>query len=261
MDSQGGRLQGDITVIEAGSEIRVSSYETDSQGSFSFSALAGQSITVVAKADGYISSERQVSVGVAAPRLVFSLSLSGQVSGRVIDQSGKAVPEAIVRVRYPGRERLHEFRQEIAEVPTDDYGYFTVPFVERRTPFILDVAAPGRSITSSLPMTLTVDSMAGVLITVSGKTQPVRGKVLDSSSQPIAGASVHLRWIGKGQNAEAPKFQANRFASTGRDGSFEFQDIPEGDIVLVARQGGSRFAAVERSVTASAPLDVVLTIR
>jgi hypothetical protein len=270
INTEGRRLQGDITVIEAGPGIRVSSYETTAQGAFSFPARPGQSITVVAKADGYISSEKQVTLGQAAPNLEFVLSLAGRVSGRVIDEIGKAIPGAVVRVRYPGRAKLHELGQETGDVATDDFGYFTLPFVERRTPFVVDVAAPHRPITSSLPITLSVESMTGVVITVSGKTQVVRGRVLDSTSQPVSGANVHLRWIGKSENpGEANErnssltsmLQANRFASSGRDGSFQFEGVAEGDVIVVARRGSSSPSAVEGTVTGNAPLDVVLILR
>jgi protocatechuate 3,4-dioxygenase beta subunit len=264
-DIAGRPLQGDITVIETGPDIRVSSYETDSQGRFSFSGFIGQSITVVAKADGYISAERQVALGTAMPQLQFALSPAGEVKGRVIDETGRAVAGAIVRLRYSGRARLHELGQEIGEVTTDDYGYFTLPFVEQRTPFIIDVSAAGRPVKSSLTMVLTQESMSGVLIAVSGKTQSVRGKVLDSAGQPVSGANVHLRWIGKAASQQGGSgtsvLQANRFTSTASDGSFQFEGVAEGDVVLVARHGNSRPGVIEGTVTTNTPLEVTLVIR
>ena len=264
-DLEGRPLQGDITVIETGPAIRTSSYETDSQGRFSFPALIGQSITVVAKADRYISAERQVVLGTTLAALEFALSLAGEVKGRVIDETGRAVAGAIVRLRYPDRTRLQELGQEIGEIATDDYGYFTVPFVERRTPFILDVSAASRPVKSSLPMMLTLESMSGVLITVSGRSQSVRGRVLDSTGQPVSGANVHLRWIGSeaGQQGSSltSVLQANRFTSTGSDGSFMFDGVAEGDVILVARYGNSPPGVIERTVTTNAPLDVTLIIR
>src|SRR5688572_974911 len=263
IDTDGNRLQGDVAVIERGADISVSSYETDSQGTFSFQALAGQLITVVAKADGYISSERMINVGSGPQNIEFVLSSSGRVAGRVIDENGRPVPDAVVRIRYPNRSRSHEFGQEVGEVVTDDYGYFTLPFVERRTPFVLDVAAPSRPSTSSLPTTLAGESLNGILLTVTGKTQPVRGKVLDATNQPVTGANVHLRLTGKNaSNASLTSMlQANRFTTTANDGSFLFPDVGEGDVVLVARHGSSRPATVESTVTNSAPLEVTLILR
>jgi hypothetical protein len=119
-------------------------------------------------------------------------------------------------------------------------------------------------------MTLRAAGMGGILIAVAGKTQPVRGKVLDSSGQPVFGAMVTLRRTGKSgtdirrtapEESSAALRDSTRFLTTGADGSFFFPDVPEGEVVVVARRGNSRPAAFPATVSAQTPLEINLTVR
>lgn len=261
-------LRGDVAVTQGGPNVSVSNYQTNSQGWSSFQAIRGEAISIVVKADGYISSEREVVSDLEGSTITFALSPAGKVSGRIVDEIGKPVGGAVVRVRYSGRRRAHQLGQEVGEVTTDDFGYFTLPFVARGNPFVIDVAAPDRPTTSSLPMTLPGESLSGILIALPAKGQVVRGTVLDSFGQPAYNVNVRLRLLEKpepasdefgGASSLTRMLQGNRAAITAPDGSFEFAGVPAGDIVLIARRGNAKPAAVKGHVAAAGtPLEVVI---
>ena len=266
--SDGRPLQGDVTVVESGPTVRVSSYQSDREGRFSFEANAGRPITVVAKADGYSSSERNFLPGTTST-IDFVLSLIGKVSGRAIDETGRGLAGATVSVRYLGRQRSQQFSQEVGDVTTDDFGYFTLPFVERGPAFVIDVVAPGRLMASSWPMGLSAEAIAGVLVTAADNGQLVFGKVVDPMGQPLPGVSVRLRWFDKDETEDVERErnnsltamrQANRMALTDTDGAFAFADVPEGSVIIVASRRDVKPAKVEGNVSSSAPLEVILVL-
>jgi len=129
----GAALAGDVQVISAARYVQARSYLTDQEGRFAIEAPAEPRLLVVAKADGYISAERVVTMTEAGPeiQLDFRLYPAGTVSGRVSDDSGRPIAGAWVRVSYPGQVRRLVFEQETGNVRSDDYGHFRLPLVAR----------------------------------------------------------------------------------------------------------------------------------
>jgi hypothetical protein len=104
-------LKGDISLVYyADGDLKVSTHQTDSQGYFAVGSEPGVTL-VVAKASGHISAETELS-GTESAELEFQLFPAGSVSGRVLDEQGKAVGFAKVLVRYPDENRRYNFRHE-----------------------------------------------------------------------------------------------------------------------------------------------------
>src|SRR5262245_18279957 len=177
-DEAGASLQGDVTVVTGGRNVASWTLQTDSIGRFSFQASEGTPLTVVAKANGYLSAEIFAVAETDAPFLHFRLSVAGRVSGRVIDEDGKGIAGGNLAIRNV-KARPVEFSQETGDVATDDFGYFTVTSVARGRPFTIDVADSRHPLMASPVMTLAGHSLSGVLVTVRETGQVVRGRVLD----------------------------------------------------------------------------------
>jgi hypothetical protein len=262
-------VQGDVAVTEGGRNVRVSNYQTNSDGWASFLANAGREIAILVKADGYISAERVLVPEINGSAITFILSPAGKVSGRVIDESGRAVRGAIVRIRYTGRLRSQQLSQELGEIATDDFGYFTLPFVERGKPFVIDVAAAERPMTSSAPMTLPGESMSGILMALAAGAHPVRGRVVDSFGKPVPNVSIRLRVLDQPgirrdeferASSITAMLQANKIAVTDRDGVFEFSGVPSGDVIVTASWGNAKPVSVKSKVPAGGPLDMTIAL-
>jgi protocatechuate 3,4-dioxygenase beta subunit len=262
-------LQGDVTVTEGGRNVRVANYHTNSEGWASFLANTAREIAIVVKADGYVSAERMLVPEAIGSTMTFVLSPAGKVSGRIIDESGRGLPDAVVRVRYSGRPRAHQLSQELGEIVTDDFGYFTLPFVERGKSFVIDVAAAGRPMAWSSPMTLPGESLSGILIAVPRKSHPVRGRVLDSFGKPVPNVSIRLRVLDQPATPRdeferassiTAMLESNRIAVTDRDGMFEFSGVPPGEIVLIANRGNAKPISIRSKVAAGVPLEVTIAV-
>ncbi|MCL4849918.1 MAG: carboxypeptidase regulatory-like domain-containing protein [Bryobacteraceae bacterium] len=190
---EGNPLAGDVTAVHAAQTSRTTSHRTDSQGAFSFEIDASP-IILVAKADGYVSVERELVLTTSSRTgdIQFVLHPAGSVSGRVVDSSGAAVPGAVVRVRYPGDRRVYRFVQEI-EAQSDTLGNFVLPFVAQGRSFVLETSINDGPISSSAPLTLNSAGMRGVVVALTRRGSVVQGRVVDTRGQPVAGAMVRLQ--------------------------------------------------------------------
>ena len=267
-DAAGAPLQGDLTVVTGGKNVASWSLQTNSIGTFSFQVPEGTPLTVVAKANGYLSAEISVVAQTDAPALHFRLSMAGRVSGRVIDEMGKGIPDAQLAIRYVEESRAVEFSQEIADVATDDFGYFTFTSVARDRPFTIDVADSSHPLVASPVMTLDRDSLIGVLVTVHETGQVVRGRVLDAHGQPLSNIRVHMNWRPESRsNARRREldmsvlhiYERSRSTTTRSDGSFEFRGVAEGVVIVNATNCG-RPVSARGELTANTPFEATLTL-
>jgi hypothetical protein len=247
----------------------VSSYQSDERGHFLFETDAMSSITLVAKADGFSSSEMTFLPGTVTSLIEFMLFPVGRLSGRVVDEKERGVAGATVHLLYLGRKRVQQFGHELGDVTTDDFGYFTLPFVERGPAFVIEATVPGRLMASSSPMGLGGESMGGVLIALTDKGQVVRGKVVDSRGKPVSAATIRLRWLNSEETEDAERDrnnsltamqETNRVAITTSDGTFTFTGVRHGTVVIVASRSDLKPAKFEGTVTADVPLDINLVL-
>jgi len=58
--SNGESIGGEIVVIDPAPQLSVTSHRTDSKGAFEFDVPARPGMLLIARADGYISSEREL---------------------------------------------------------------------------------------------------------------------------------------------------------------------------------------------------------
>jgi hypothetical protein len=227
------------------------SVTADQLGAFTIEAPLGQA-SIVVRADGYDSEQRELLVrpGRANPNLNFSLAQAGSLSGRVVDPMGAAVAGARVWLNYRGDAQAWRFAEETGGEETDALGRFTIPIVAQRRPFVLQAEREGWLPSSSQTMALPSTALDGVLLLLSRRGASVSGRVLDSAGRPVSGAHVHLRAIPADNEFTAELRESfafsrtvNRTARSHEDGSYVFEGVPAGHIVVTANAENRRGAS------------------
>jgi hypothetical protein len=255
-------------VIAGGGAVRMSSAVTDDQGVFRIDAPSGPAV-LVASADGYMSEERQIVVrpGRGNAEVQFTLSPAGSVSGRVFDETGGGVPGARVWVSYMNDARAWRLAGEAGGESADAFGYFKIPAVAQDRPFRLHAESDDRLPSSSGTFVLRGDEMAGVVLLLSRRGAAVRGRVVDSSGNPVPGAEIRMRAIPAEREFSADQRASisfarsiNKTAVSAADGSFAFAAAPDGRVVVTA-QFGPRRASGEATTMAGREIDLTLTLR
>ena len=216
---------------------------SDEGGTFSFDLPPG-TMTLIARADGYVSEQREMVVpaGVASPPVHFKLSPAGSVSGTVIDGSGTPVPGARVWLSYRGEVGGWRRGEELGGDETDRLGHFTIPVVAQNRPFLLHAESEGWLLSSSGSLQLLGHELTGVILLLSRRGIVVSGRVLNATGQPVPGASVRLR--ATPEDGEFSKEQRAAFAyarsthkvtATATDGSYTLTGVPVGRLVITGR--------------------------
>lgn len=263
-----GPLRGDVMVIAGGGAVRMSNAVTDDQGVFRIDAPSGPAV-LVASADGHMSEERQIVVrpGRGNAEVQFTLSPAGSVSGRVFDETGGGVPGARVWVSYMNDARAWRLAGEAGGESADAFGYFKIPAVAQDRPFRLHAESDDRLPSSSGTFVLRGDEMAGVVLLLSRRGAAVRGRVVDSSGNPVPGAEIRMRAIPAEREFSADQRASisfarstNKTAVSAADGSFAFAAAPDGRVVVTA-QFGPRRASGEATTMAGREIDLTLTLR
>jgi len=263
-----GPLRGDIMAIAGGRSVQMRNILTDEQGAFRIELPPGPAV-LVARADGYVSEERQVLVraGQRNAEIQFVLSAAGSVSGRVFDETGAGVPAARVWVTYLNDGRAWRLEGEAGGEAADAFGYFTIPTAAQNRPFRLHAESDGRLPSSSGTLVLRGQELAGVVLLLSRRGATVRGRLVDAAGVPVAGGEVRLRAMpAEGEfNAEQRASvgfarTTNRTAVSAADGSFAFAAVPSGRVVVTAH-AGSRRAANEAATVPGRDVDLTLTLR
>jgi hypothetical protein len=262
----GTPLAGDVTLVSGVGDLKTNNYRADSQGRFAFDVDAPGVCLMVAKADGYISEEREVRLSSTEQQfsLDFTLGSAGVVTGRVVDEAGNGVPAATLRVRYPGTRRRFEFGHE-SLTTVDSSGHFKLPAVAQNRPFVLEVWTPDRPFTTSTQMTFAGPALQSVSVVLSRKGQIVRGRVLDPAGSPLAGVPVRIRAFAdladfSSDDRQSPGFAlvGNRQTLSASDGSYIFQGVPAGRVVLIAGRPGPSATKREDSLRPGQDLTVDL---
>ena len=268
--AEGGQqsLAAAITVVTTGPGVRLQSGTTDERGVFKIEAPIGDAL-IVARADGYASEQRALLVraGESNPNVNFSLARAGSLSGRVVDQTGAAVPGARVWVHYRGDGRGWRVAEETGGEPADAFGNFAVPIVAQGRPFVLHAESEGWLLSSSQTMTIRNSELNGVLLLLSRRGATVSGRVLDSAGRPFSGAHVHLRAIPADNELTADQRDSlafsrsmNRMAVSREDGSYSFEGVPGGRVIVTANAENRR-AASEMDTVAGTQTTIDLSLR
>jgi hypothetical protein len=238
--ADGRRLRATVLRVEGNRDVHVIATETTEDGSYSFQTAAA-SLAIVAKADEYVSEEKVWSRPVQAP-LDFVLVPAALVTGRVTTPQGSGVGLARVSLRYVGAQQRSLFmNKELGDVPTDDYGYFTLPAAAVGRPFVLDVTSDEYPFTSSGVCAAVLERSSPCAVRVSGKTQSVRGTVLDRLGKPASGVLVRLRASADRESLDADQRSSlalarltSKSARSNVDGTFSFAGVPLGQFTLIA---------------------------
>jgi hypothetical protein len=245
--SNGQPIQGEIIVVDVAHQVRMLTFRSDSKGAFDFEIVPGPKILVVAKADGYVSAERELMpVAGGHANVNFTLSPAGSISGRVIDEAGTGVAGAVVRVRYPGERRSYQFADELGESITDDFGSFTLPFVAVDRPFVVEAETTDRLPSTSRTLRFH-RAASGVVVTLGRRGQVVRGKIHNAAGAPAAGVNVRIQCLPAAgefsleeRTSTSFLLRSNKRTTTGPDGGYEFRGVPAGRVIIVASLPGAK---------------------
>lgn len=108
--TDGRPVQGDVTLVEETRFVRAFNHRPDSQGRFAIQADASAAWLLVAKADGYISSEARIGVASASQTFSvnFLLAPTGEATGQVVDEAGRDVTVQLATRGGTVRGRLRD---------------------------------------------------------------------------------------------------------------------------------------------------------
>jgi hypothetical protein len=268
--AEGGQqtLSATITAVTTGPRVHLKNVTADDRGAFTIEAPPGPAM-IVARADGYASEQRELFVrpGRANPNLNFSLPPATSLAGRVVDQTGAGVAGARVWLDYRGGARAWRFAEETGGEQADAFGNFTIPIVAQGRPFVLHAESEGWLLSSSQTMTVRSQELRGVLLLLSRRGSSVSGRVLDSGGRAVSGAHVHLRAVPADSEFTTDQRYSfafsrsmNRMAVSRQDGSFSFEGVPEGHVVLTANADNRR-AASETDTTPGRQTTIDLSFR
>ncbi|HEY6351720.1 MAG TPA: carboxypeptidase regulatory-like domain-containing protein [Candidatus Angelobacter sp.] len=191
-------------------------------GTYTFNNVNAGTATVTASLSGYNSASAQVTVTAGSSDNVPALQLApispGNITGKVVDGAGNPLQSA--NVTGAG-----------LSASTDANGNYTLNNVPAGS-VTLVASAAGDSPASETVTVTAGNTVAAPAITLTSNSGNVTGKVLDSSSNPIAGATVSF---GGGT------------ATADSTGTYSFTNVPAGTIQLVASASG--FQSVTQNVT------------
>jgi protocatechuate 3,4-dioxygenase beta subunit len=225
---------------------------TDDAGWARFRGAAPVSAFVVAASkEGFATARRMVSAGLAGGGVrVFHLELAAalSVSGRVVDESGRALADAaVVAAAGDGGVPVEPARDGVR---TDARGAFTLGALAAGTvtirAFHPSFRAGGAAVVSLVP-----DAPSPEVVIALRRAVTVRGRVVDGHGRPAAWAEVHAYpgkqplWNGAG---------ARHLVADG-EGAFRIDGLPPTSVALLAG-GAAAATARPREVDLSANRDV-----
>ena len=259
-------LEASLTIVSASNGLRLQTVRSNEQGAFTLEAPVGK-VSILARADGFASEQVDVMVrpGRGNADVSITLTPAGSVSGRVVDSSGNAVRGARVWLQYRGEGNAWRSSDEAGGEETDASGFFEVPVVAQRKPFLLHAEADGWLLSTSETMFLRTPALPEVLLLLSRRGVTIGGRILDSAGRPVADADVQLRALPANHVFSAEQRHSMAFARTmtrsvrtRSDGSYTFTGVPTGRVVISARTLDLR-GNVDAEVASN--LHVDLTVR
>jgi protocatechuate 3,4-dioxygenase beta subunit len=275
-DSGGPLRRAQVRI--AGPDIRSRSAMTDGDGRYEFTELPAGRYTVMASKAGYVNLQYgqtrplepgkpiDLADGQAMDRADFVMPRGSAIAGRVVDEFGEPVADAIVLAMRQqwvnGRRRLVPSGRN---AQTNDLGqyriyglspgdYYVSATVRNAEGMGFEMMLPGAPATRSaapasgyaptyFPGTANVADAQKVSLAIGQEAQGtdfallptrlarIRGLVIDSEGRPVDGAFVTAV---PAQSAESV-FMMGGGARTGRDGSFTLQGLAPGDYLLQVR--------------------------
>lgn len=195
---------------------------TAPDGTYTLNNVNAGTVTVTASLSGYNNASTQITVTAASNNSVPELQLApvgpGNITGNVVNGAGSPVQGASVTGAG-------------LTTTTDANGNYTLSNVPAGS-VALVASAPGDSPATETVTVTTGSTVTAPPMTLLSNLGNVTGKVMDTSNNPITGASVSF---GGGT------------ATTDSTGTYTFNNIPAGTIQLVASATG--FQSVTQNVT------------
>ena len=258
---------------------------TDQSGHYTFDSVPAGQYVVSAAAEGYqraTSDPFTVAKGDnTAPALALTpvpTPIFGSVSGIVTDSSGKALAGAVVQIfppkspiplgPTPGLPIIFPPPGSVRVTTTDSTGHYSFDKVPTGT-YVVSASASGYQSATSAPFTVSQGSNTAPTLALTALPPPVigavSGLVTDSSSKPIAGASVELFSVFPNDNNPTgpgtgipiiPPPVVVLVATTDDKGQYTFAKVPTGTYLVAASAAGYQkaisapFAVSEGSNTA-----------
>lgn len=213
---------------------------TDASGAFRLAWTAKTWTWLRVEGEGFFPAQDSFFLDVkspAAPSLV--LYPSSSLAGATVDEHGRPVAGAEVRAFSSEEGRL----REVARVRSSEEGRFRMSGLGHGGSYELLAAAPGLAPSrESVTLGQGAKERSGLRL-VLGPGRSVRGRVVDPSGQPVAGAEVELARsanleIRPSSLVEGAVDDGLYLARTGPDGSFRVAALPAGWFDLEVRSAG-----------------------
>jgi uncharacterized GH25 family protein len=228
--------------------------EKTAKGVAVFAAVVPGGYQVAGWSDGMARSLQWVQVGAGETAVKLVLAPGAAVSGRVVDGSGKGVSGA--RVTFHGAsdwsQQADERYDAVTSASDGAFKFAAMPAGSFRFAGSHPEFAPGSSELVTLDG---ANARTGVTITLDPGAS-VRGRVVDTSQQPVAGARVR---VGLGQR-RGMIFQSPREAYTDAKGAFEVKGLPKRELAAVAMHETGSSQTKDIDATGGNVADVVLVI-
>jgi uncharacterized GH25 family protein len=228
--------------------------ETTAKGIATFAEVVPGGYQVAGWADGLARSMQWIQVGAGENTAKLVLARGAPVTGRVVDGSGKGVKGA--RVTFHGASdwsQQADSRYDAVTTATDGaFKFAAMPAGSFRFAASHPEFAPG----SSQMVTLDgKNERTGVTIALDPGAS-VRGTVVDTQQQPVAGARVR---VGLGQR-KGMIFTPPREAYSDAKGTFEVNGLPKAALAAVAMHETGSSQTKDIDATGGDVHDVTLVI-
>ncbi|MFN9298716.1 MAG: carboxypeptidase-like regulatory domain-containing protein, partial [Acidobacteriota bacterium] len=239
------------------------------QGTVSIPAPTGRGWLVVAKADGFRSTELSLDES-ASGTITLRLAPTRRTRGRVVDGAGQPVSLAkvVAVVAEPLRRSFYD-TEDVAT--TNEKGEFELRHVPAGMQVSFVVAAPDRLPQPSRMFTFSSADASDSefdLVATPEAASTVRGVVLDANGRPAGGATLNVslgpaylsRFGAAGSRALTLAGVVEPMVKTSPEGTFEIRGLPAGELTLRARLPGFVSRPERVSVTPDRAADVRLTL-
>lgn len=216
---------------------------TTTKGVATFGPLVPGGYEVVAWAPGKAKAFEVVRIGVGPAEVKLVLQAGAAVAGRVVDDRGNGVAGA--RVRFAGASdwgmQADARRDAVESDATGAFQFAALPAGSFRFVATAGDFAPG---TSALVTLDGKNEKRDVVITLAPGAV-VRGTVVDTQKNPVAGARIRVGMAGRNRMLAEPPRQA----FSGSDGSFEVRGLPRKELAIVAIGEAGSSETVELDAT------------
>jgi hypothetical protein len=187
-------------------------FRTAVDGTFELSGIPAGEYRVVARRAGFVGNEStpfRLGAGAALEGVEIALNRGGTISGRVFDRGRQPVPQ------------VHVSLTSASEAPrstmTDESGSFEFAAVPPRATLIVQPIGQPQTL---VDVAVAADSHKTLAITIDDNDASLRGRVVDTYGDPVAGARVRVEAANRNSRLGSSVVSS-------RDGTFEISGLPD----------------------------------